>query len=614
MKVIFDNLVNLENQTSAVVTINNNNDRLATAMDKTLSRDGTTPNEMESNLDMNDNRIVNLPKALTNTEPVRLTEFNELTDDLINAVANAGGSVVIDPRWGQITGNIADQTDLASLASNTTWGSITGTLSAQTDLQTALNNKLDDSQATAFGLSILGASSKTVVLDTLGIAKGFPEYNTVVGANARPTGLYNGAAPLLTGADNTVFGRDTLTSASNNNTLCAVFGSRAMELSADTYASIALGYRAFRALQGGVYMTAVGIDCFPLATSGSSGVAMGAHAGTNKAGDLSRSAVIGSSAAYCGGSVTNCVIVGFGACDGNATSTIYDQEESVVVGTYAGRLLTGLYNVIIGNNAGSLTGITGSYNLLIGRSSGSALTSGNGNTMIGDNAGGGLATGSFNTMIGFGVSANGNYTNSTGIGNNADITASNQMRLGNASLSEVITSADVVPAVDNASTVGKSGARWSAIWAANGTIQTSDVREKNIVRDISADEAKTFVKSVNPFYHTWKIGGREIVEVGTETKTRPTLDKLGNKIMETYEAPKHEIIERKGSRVHASVSAQDVKKAMDAIGMDFGGWCLDDKKDPDSPQSIRPDQLMWMLWKTVQSLMQEVEELKKGSK
>lgn len=61
---------------------------------------------------------------------------HELNDD-----QGSGGGV-----WGTITGNIADQTDLAAAlatAGNTAvWGSITGTLSNQTDLQTALDAKV----------------------------------------------------------------------------------------------------------------------------------------------------------------------------------------------------------------------------------------------------------------------------------------------------------------------------------------------------------------------------------------------------------------------------------------------------------------------------------------
>src|SRR5690606_7640506 len=37
---------------------------------------------------------------------------------------------------------------------------------------------------------------------------------------------------------------------------------------------------------------------------------------------------------------------------------------------------------------------------------------------------------------------------------------------------------NVLPQADNASSLGASGARWSAVWSATGTIQTSDARQK----------------------------------------------------------------------------------------------------------------------------------------
>lgn len=65
----------LQNETTFVETINVNNASIEEAMEKTLSRDGTSPNQMTASLDMNSQRIVNLPLPLNGTEPVRLSEL-----------------------------------------------------------------------------------------------------------------------------------------------------------------------------------------------------------------------------------------------------------------------------------------------------------------------------------------------------------------------------------------------------------------------------------------------------------------------------------------------------------------------------------------------------------
>lgn len=75
-KAVLNDLVNLENQTSAVNTINANNAVIETAFDNTLSRDGTPPNKMSADLDMNSNRILNLPFPGSPHEPVRLEDFD----------------------------------------------------------------------------------------------------------------------------------------------------------------------------------------------------------------------------------------------------------------------------------------------------------------------------------------------------------------------------------------------------------------------------------------------------------------------------------------------------------------------------------------------------------
>ncbi|WP_460947805.1 hypothetical protein [Spirosoma daeguense] len=123
---------------------------------------------------------------------------------------------------------------------------------------------------------------------------------------------------------------------------------------------------------------------------------------------------------------------------------------NVFVGAQAGAANTsGIGNLFLGQQAGANS--NGSYNLFIGNGSGNGNTNGTGNTAIGDGsfynnlsglentaigryAGINNTTGSRNTFIGVAATnpvGSGNLTNSTAIGFNAAVTASNSMILGN---------------------------------------------------------------------------------------------------------------------------------------------------------------------------------------
>ena len=71
-------LTDVSNILTAVSTLNTNNQRIEDALEKTLSRDGTSPNEMNAELDMNDNRVYNLPAPTTDTEPMRKGDVDAL--------------------------------------------------------------------------------------------------------------------------------------------------------------------------------------------------------------------------------------------------------------------------------------------------------------------------------------------------------------------------------------------------------------------------------------------------------------------------------------------------------------------------------------------------------
>lgn len=75
-KLSLTNLVSLTNVTSAIATINANYAAIVAALEKCLFRDGTSPNTMEANLDMNNKRILNLPVPSQSSDPVRLADLN----------------------------------------------------------------------------------------------------------------------------------------------------------------------------------------------------------------------------------------------------------------------------------------------------------------------------------------------------------------------------------------------------------------------------------------------------------------------------------------------------------------------------------------------------------
>lgn len=81
-KLTLSDLTSLSNEASVITTVNNNSDAIETALENTLSRDGTSPNVMNADLDMNSNTITNLPAATTDTEPVRKAEFDTAIDSV----------------------------------------------------------------------------------------------------------------------------------------------------------------------------------------------------------------------------------------------------------------------------------------------------------------------------------------------------------------------------------------------------------------------------------------------------------------------------------------------------------------------------------------------------
>jgi hypothetical protein len=144
------------------------------------------------------------------------------------------------------------------------------------------------------------------------------------------------------------------------------------------------------------------------------------------------------------------------------------------------------------------------------------------------------------------------------------------------------------PGADNTYTIGTSASRWGSVWAANGTIQTSDERTKTQIAN--AHLGFEFIKSLRPVSYRWIEGGKR--ETGERNED-------GTAIYESVP----------GKRTHYGFIAQEVKEAVDAAGVDFGGWLLSDKDDPDSQQALRYDQFIAPLTKALQEAITKIETL-----
>ena len=157
----------------------------------------------------------------------------------------------------------------------------------------------------------------------------------------------------------------------------------------------------------------------------------------------------------------------------------------------------------------------------------------------------------------------------------------------------------VYPTTDNAVDLGGAGNRWDDVYATNGTIQTSDSRLKHEVE--TSVLGTDFVKALRPVSYKW-IGGENVPIVdGTEEN--------GDNIYRTDGDGNWVYESRAGARKHWGFIAQEVKQAVDDAGVDFAGWTLADKDDPDSTQSLRYEEFIAPLTKALQEAITKIETL-----
>jgi hypothetical protein len=122
---------------------------------------------------------------------------------------------------------------------------------------------------------------------------------------------------------------------------------------------------------------------------------------------------------------------------------------------------------------------------------------------------------------------------------------------------------------------------WKTIYSNTGTINTSDQRLKTEISQSAL--GLDFINNLNPVSYKFIEGGKEIVD--------------------------GDPVSIPGSRTHYGLIAQEVKEVLDEAQVDFGGWVLLDKEDPDSEQALRYEEFISPLIKAVQELTARVKAL-----
>lgn len=94
-KLVLNDVASLQSESSALQTLAENNAAVENAVENTLSRDGSSPNQMEAPLDMNSNRLINLAAPQSGSDAARYSDIqNALSVTQLSIPAFVTGAIL----------------------------------------------------------------------------------------------------------------------------------------------------------------------------------------------------------------------------------------------------------------------------------------------------------------------------------------------------------------------------------------------------------------------------------------------------------------------------------------------------------------------------------------
>lgn len=410
---------------SAITAINNNNAAIETAMENTLSRDGTTPNSMSADLDMNSydilncggldmnqNRITDLPDALTDGEPVTLSQLSDILDSASigstlsllpfvipslsdNAITKDGQAVV----WLDYLGtNSIFYGDYPPSLSHTGTGHSPGNeayYNTGVGIR-CLTHLTNGAYNTGMGFEVLErctvGSFNTAIGEASQIYNISGDSNTSLGCKA----LIGVSGGSNIGNDNTALGAFSMLNAQTGTLNTAVGAYTLSNCTGD--ANVAIGRGTMPAASTASYNTVVGYNSMHVLTTGVYNTALGVNLGVLTTG--SYNTIIGANYTPSSASLSNTVVL----CDGlGAQAFRSDSSRHTYLGDGTTAKNVYVYYASSTNNAGVTSDSSGNLKFFTG-TAGTAdrlICYGDGGVVTGTPTGGSKGAGTFNAAVFF---------------------------------------------------------------------------------------------------------------------------------------------------------------------------------------------------------------------